>query len=177
VCPACTLPALAESKDQDGFWAFQRNDYTGVRYSSSGEELQRIRIDDSPWFEPWSMPTPPGDQGKVRPQTTLAGASQDEEGRLWLTFSGPAANWKPAGFELPSTVSANDAGSPALRYLESAYATFVDVVDPAAQRVLVSIRMDGKRMRSNGDLFWTQRETPLGVWVIDVYEVVLRPAR
>jgi hypothetical protein len=129
------LHALAPARS-GGFWSAWRFAYEIQQWDSRGH-LERVLERRPAWFHD----TSPADVGWVDrppPPHTIA-VREDAAGLLWVFVAVPSKEWRSAWPPIDRGVREIDTGQIAMDKL---FATMVEVLDPASERVIARQRFD-----------------------------------
>lgn len=106
------------------------------RWDPETGELLSAHARDAAWFpapDPDRMRRPPDDP----PRSVVRGMEPDAEGRLWLSFFRPAADWRDR-LERPGRSRSPEGGGGGWRYGPGSWESVLEVLDLDSGRVLFS---------------------------------------
>jgi len=169
-CAKCRRWAATwSSAHPDHFWTVAPNRYELELWHESGELVRRLVVADSPWFEEWT-----GQEGAHAPLTDIFALEEDEDGLLWVTAKVPSEDWESYDGEIPSVIPRNM--PPALAaYFANRWDTLIEVVDPAAGRVVARTRFeDNVIIPTDGSMYRWKQQNDLGLVRVQLIEAELR---
>ena len=166
--PAFQTRRLA-SDGQGGLWsAYWTGRYRLEHWDSSGKLLTTIER-DADWYPPYTQilaATP-----DRAPQAQLQGMAVDARGRIWTLLRRPAPRWRDGVSAAPRRVE----GALAYRVDDRAWASVLEVIEPATGRLVASTVLDGLFDYVVGPgLIGAYREDASGIPRIELWRVELQ---
>jgi hypothetical protein len=128
--PAWNIRPLAKHRQAEGVWLGFRQQYVVQLWS--GRKLEREYVRDAKWFRPWLW-----EKTGEAPKPILTGLHEDSRGYVWVYIAVPDPNWKK-GLKRIRTFEGN---ALAVTDHNKVYDTIIEVIDPKANRVVLSQRV------------------------------------
>lgn len=154
---------LAVNPDDGHLFMAGGEEYALLEMNESGERLRRLERQAS-WF-------PPGNNENPDPNTPgVSDLRVDSLGRIWTAVILPVGDYRDA-FDGSGRYGSSIASFDRIRD------TVIEVIDPAAGRVVARARFPQSRMRflPGSDLVYTVRQDSIGYVYFDLSEPVIAP--
>jgi hypothetical protein len=124
-------------RDDANIWAANAYQYRVVEIKRTGDPIRTLERRPA-WF---SAPTMRPNGGPNRaPEPSIQTLSIDSAGRLWVYLHQAASTWKEAWPALPQGTS--EVAIRAIKF-DKLFRTVIEVIDPAAERVVVRAELEG----------------------------------
>jgi hypothetical protein len=132
---------------KDGFWAAPPTSYRVLKWKRKGLEMVQTLRRDPSWFRGESSGTLGGPERTGAPWRPpgpiVVGIEEDSEGLLWAYLNVPGPSWKEAWTLVKRDLDAGKQPRMSDLGWEKLYQTRIEVIDPAAGRVLARTVLDG----------------------------------
>ncbi len=158
--------SLARANDEE-IWSAHQNRHQVELWSLSGE-LKTVIKSNPEWFQPWEISNPEA-PWNAPPEPQLSSIQQDSVGRLWILSRVPGANWERL------ELGGNERIMPSLDWMNAAFDTVVEVIDPLTGKLLIRETLQGNRAEFIGNgLIAEKRERPDGDGMVIIWKLSLR---
>jgi hypothetical protein len=163
------LARVIAARPNGDVWSVKPYQYVIQLFGADrSKKKEFVRIAD--WYKPL-VPgaVPSSGRREAPPSPTVRGVWEDTKGLLWTTTLIASRSWKPG-----PTSEELKRGAPALP-TQSPYSTMIEVIDPAAGKVVTSLRVDLMivHVLLDGHVA-SYRETADGTPLVDVWQVQLK---